>query len=265
MKRLVLIIGMIVLAAAVIYYYRFDIQNSAFRYIYKYFKEYRAEKQTTTTEKERILSIFEKYKDKPFGIDVSQYQGSIDFELIDSLYDAYPVKFIFIRATAGSNKVDNHFKHNWKKANEKKLIKGAYHYYRPNENSIKQADNFIEQVSLEKGDLPPVLDIEEMPQIQTMESLRKGLIKWLTKIEEHYGVKPILYTSEKYYLSHLNMADFKEYPLWIANYTNNNAPYTLSYKFWQFSDKGNMNGISENVDFNVFNGSINELKQLLIK
>lgn len=252
-------------ASAVVYYFRFDIQNNAFRYLYKYFKKYNHERQVSVSQKERIIQILEKNKTKPIGIDISHYQGTIDFDLLNNLYETYPISFIFIRATAGVNKFDNQYKHNWEKTGEKKIIKGAYHYYRPNENSIKQANNYIKHVELNPGDFPPILDIEETSVIQSMESLKTGLKRWLDKIEEHYGVKPIIYTSEKYFQSHLNTADFKDYPLWIANYTNSKAPFTFSYKIWQFTNKGQIDGIGHNVDLNVFNGNFSELKKMLIK
>ena len=109
------------------------------------------------------------------------------------------------------------FKENWKASKERQLIRGAYHYYRPNENSIEQANNFIKNVKLEKGDLPPVLDIEKLPKSQSIDSLKVGLRRWLKKVEKHYKVKPIIYSGESYYNDFLKK-EFSDYPLWIANY-----------------------------------------------
>src|SRR5690606_11257470 len=93
--------------------------------------------------------------------------------------------FIYIRATMGEKAKDSKFKTNWKAVKKRNKLRGAYHYFRPNENSIKQANNFIKTVDLEPGDLPPVLDIEEMPRNQSMDSLKTGLKRWLVQSEEH--------------------------------------------------------------------------------
>lgn len=113
----------------------------------------------------RNIRVLENHKGKVIGIDVSEFQGKVDWEEVEILDEKYPVQFVFIRATAGNDRVDRQFKRNWEGAKENKIMRGAYHYYRPNENSIEQADLFIKTVKLQKGDLPPVLDIEKLPKI----------------------------------------------------------------------------------------------------
>jgi lysozyme len=107
----------------------------------------------------RNIQVLENHKGKVIGIDVSEFQGRIDWDEIDILEEKYPVQFVFIRATAGNDRIDSKFKRNWEGAKEHKIIRGAYHYYRPNENSIEQANLFIKTVKLKKVDLQPVLDI----------------------------------------------------------------------------------------------------------
>ncbi|MFH2095996.1 MAG: GH25 family lysozyme, partial [Bacteroidota bacterium] len=151
------------------------------------------------------------------GIDVSQYQGYINWGKVKEVSTGQPVSFVFIRATAGQDHRDSYFTHNWKESKNKGLVRGAYHYYRPDENSIKQAENFIKNVQLESGDLPPVLDIEALSTVQDMKKLKTGLGRWIKKIEEHYGVRPIIYTSSSYFSSYLEN-EFEGYILWMANY-----------------------------------------------
>ena len=210
----------------------------------------------------RIYEILSRHKDKVFGFDVSEYQGKINWDKVQQNNIDFPLKFVFIRATAGSNRGDNTFKNNWAAAKEKGFIRGAYHYYRPNENSIKQADNFINTVKLREGDLPPVLDIEKIPRKQSMDSLKAGLKRWLDKVERHYGVKPIIYSGESFYADFLEK-EFKGYKLWIANYSFFEEEIRKEWLFWQFTDKAELQGIEGNVDVNIYNGDgsgINELR-----
>lgn len=215
-------------------------------------------------EDKRINDIVENHKGKIFGIDVSQYQGKIDWDNVEAIEEQFELKFVVVRATAGSNKVDLKFKKNWKNLTESLYIQGAYHYYRPDENSTEQANNFIKNVKLRKGHLPPILDIEKMPKGQSMDKLKEGLQNWLSIVEKHYGVKPIIYTGEKYYEDFLQ-EDFPDYKFWIANYNPWKEKIEDDYLMWQFTEKAQLHGIDELVDVNVFNGTVDDLKKVCIK
>lgn len=215
-------------------------------------------------EDKRINDIVVNHKGKIFGIDVSQYQGTIDWDNVEAVEEQFELKFVIVRATAGSNKVDLKFKKNWRNLTESMYIQGAYHYYRPDENSTDQANNFIKNVKLRKGHLPPILDIEKMPKGQSMEKLKEGLQNWLTIVEKHYRVKPIIYTGEKYYEDFLQ-EDFPSYQFWIANYNPWKEKIEDDYLMWQFTEKAQLHGIDELVDVNVFNGNVDDLKKVCIK
>lgn len=207
----------------------------------------------------RLYEIVSRHKDKVFGIDVSHYQGRIDW---DSLQSAeFPLHFVFLRASAGKDGIDSQFNRNWDEAGRHNFMRGAYHYYRPNENSLKQADNFIKNVKLGKGDLPPVLDIETIPSKQSMDSLKSGLKRWLDKVEGHYGMKPIIYSGESFYTDFLR-EEFAGYQLWIANYSFFEDEIRPEWLFWQFTDKGTVKGIDGNVDVDIFNGTLPQLNAL---
>ena len=202
----------------------------------------------------RIVQILEKHKEYAFGIDVSEYQGRIEWETIDSIEKKYPIHFVFVRATAGKDKVDKKFETNWNSLAKQKIIRGAYHYYRPNENSLEQAANFIKNVRLRKGDFPPVLDIEQLPKEQSMDSLKKGLQRWLDRVEAHYKVRPIVYSGEKYYTSFLQK-EFKKYTFWVANYNFWVENIKDDWQFWQFTESAVIKGIPSKVDVNIYNGT----------
>ncbi|MGJ8683967.1 MAG: glycoside hydrolase family 25 protein [Nonlabens sp.] len=198
------------------------------------------------------------------GIDISHHQGKINWSAIKHPDSTKQIDFVFIRAAVGTD-TDKRFKENWKGAANADIKKGAYHYYWSDVNSAKQAAVFTSQVTLKKGDLPPVLDIEDTSNVQNKASLRKGLKNWIKIIEAHYGVKPIIYSGEAFYRDVLKPdAFFKEYPrLWIANY-NRVAEPRVSWHFWQYSDRFPVSGINTLVDGNVYGGNEEEFEELLV-
>ena len=211
----------------------------------------------------RIFQVLKKHHDRVVGFDVSQFQGEINWSKIDSVEHLVPLQFVFIRATAGKNKVDSKFKENWINAKKYNFIRGAYHYYRPDENSVEQAANFIKTVKLQKGDFPPVLDIEQLPDNQSIDSLKVGLKRFLKIIDNHYKVKPILYSGEKYYTTFLKN-EFSDYTFWVANYNFFVENIKDDWLFWQFSEKASIEGINEKVDLNIYNGTPKMLQYLTI-
>lgn len=201
---------------------------------------------------------------KVHGIDVSHHQGEIDWEAVKATdKQEYPIRFVFMKATEGGDHKDRLFVDNFRQAREVGLVRGAYHFYNPNTDPIRQADFFISQVKLETGDLAPVLDIERKPRNKAQ--LQADLVKFLNRLEQHYGVKPIIYTSYKYRLHYLNTPELSSYPLWIAHYYVDALSYDGPWQFWQHTDYGTVPGIEENVDLNVFNGSWNDLLRYTLK
>ena len=198
------------------------------------------------------------------GIDVSRYQQQISWEAVKAMQVKHiRLGFAFIKATEGNGNTDPYFKRNWKKAREAGITRGAYHYFIASKDGQKQAQNFISKVSLESGDLPPVLDVELSNGVQP-EQLRREVRKWLTVMEEHYLVKPILYTNIDFY-NHFLKGYFDEYPLWVAHYLQPYQPrIERSWIFWQHNEGGRVNGILPKVDFNVFNGDSTSFKSLLV-
>lgn len=212
----------------------------------------------------RNYQVLENHQGKAIGIDVSEFQGKIDWTLVENIENDYPLEFVFIRATAGNDREDGQFATNWLEAKKNKMIRGAYHYYRPNENSLEQAQLFIKTVHLNKGDLPPVLDIEKLPKDQSIDSLKLGLKRWLKAVEGHYKVKPIIYTSEKYYDDFLK-EEFSDYLFWIANYNFYREKIGEDWLFWQFTEKASVSGIKGNVDVNIYNGDVEQLRFITIE
>ena len=230
-----------------------------------YYLGFKTDKNTDTNARnESLEKVLDAHIEKSFGIDISEYQHSVDWENIKEIEGGFPIEFVFVRATAGSNRVDKKFKKNWSNARQTNFFQGAYHYYRPNENSLEQATLFIKTVHLHKGDLPPVLDIEKLPKGQSLDSLKKGLRRWLNAVEAHYKVKPIIYTGEKYYDDFLK-EDFSDYLFWIANYNFYREKIGEDWLFWQFTEKASVTGIKGNVDVNIFNGDEEQLRFITVE
>ena len=200
------------------------------------------------------------------GIDVSHHQGHIDWDKLKDrgMIDKFPVRFVMIKATEGSTQTDENFQENFHQAREHGFTRGAYHFYSVHSPAETQARHFLSQVKLENGDLPPVLDVEHKPKQQTDEEFRTSVLKWLDIVENHYKVKPIIYTYYKFKMKYLNDSIFDQYPYWIAHYYVDSVEYRGRWKFWQHTDAGKLPGIKGNVDLNIYNGSYYDLRQMTI-
>jgi lysozyme len=199
------------------------------------------------------------------GIDVSKYQSIIAWDEVKAMQvKQVHVGFAFIKATEGIDNTDPQFHRNWKKARSNDTTRGAYHFFIASKDGKLQAQNFINRVDLNAGDLPPVLDVEQRNGTTT-EQLKKEVRKWLETIENYYGVVPIIYTNVDFYYSYLGK-EFDKYPLWVAHYYEEGQPrIKRDWIFWQHNDQGNVNGIISRVDFNVFNGDSNAFRDILVR
>lgn len=199
------------------------------------------------------------------GIDISHYQGKIDWEqLKNAMIKGCPVRFVIIKSTEGSSRLDENFRENFNQARDFGFIRGVYHFWSNKSTAREQAYYFLDQVHLTDGDLPPVLDIEHKPADKSVEDFQRDVLTWLHIVEDKYHVKPIIYTYYKFKEQYLSAPVFEDYPYWIAHYYVDKVQYKGKWKFWQHTDVGELPGIKGYVDFNIYNGSYYELKQLCI-
>jgi lysozyme len=196
------------------------------------------------------------------GVDVSRYQTHVEWPEVRK----NNIAFAFIKATEGFHRQDDLFAAHWQESGAAGVRRGAYHFYRPNQLPLLQAWNFIGVVELAPGDLPPVLDVETLGDTRP-EKLREGVQIWLDRVENHFAVKPILYTNYDFYRKYLE-GYFDDYPLWIAHYgvprLQIKSGPRKKLRFWQLTDRGAVGGIQGRVDCNVFYGSPAELQQLCL-
>lgn len=196
-----------------------------------------------------------------FGVDVSNYQGDINWQELE----AQNVSFAFIKATEGSGHTDESVRRNLDRAASTDIKVSAYHFFSFDSAGETQADNFISSVGRDEIDLPPVIDIEYYADKRynkpSKEETEEILTPLISRLEEYYGVKPIIYTTLPVYCRYVKDS-FSDCPLWIRSV--NCEPDLLSWKFWQYSDKGTLTGYDgdeEHIDFNVYNGSAEDFEK----
>lgn len=200
------------------------------------------------------------------GIDISHYQGTIDWDrLRNAMVQRCPLRFVIVKSTEGSGHLDENFRENFYQARETGFLRGAYHFWSNKSSAKKQARFFLEQVHLEEGDLPPILDVEHKPQDVSIGDFQKEILTWLQIMEDRYHVKPIIYTYYRFKQQFLDDPRFNDYPYWIAHYYVDRMEYDGPWKFWQHTDAGRLPGIQGYVDLNIYNGSYYDLQQLTIR
>lgn len=261
-RKIVLLILVIALIGTGLY-----LKQSISYYYALYFNKFSHKKlKNSESETLRIQKIISNNLDKTYGFDISHYQNKEDIKW-DSLSignKTIPLEFVVMRATMGNRNADKNFDEFWSSAKEHNLIRGAYHFYRADEDPVIQANNFLDNVKLESGDLPPVLDIEKIPKSKSKEKLIENLKIWCKIVEETYGEKPIIYTYYHYYKDFLR-GEFDGYPIWLANYNDVPEPSPEDHwDFWQFTENGIVYGINSKIDLNIYNGGVWSLKSLTL-
>jgi lysozyme len=193
------------------------------------------------------------------GIDAARFQKSVNW----STARRNGVNFAFIKATEGGDLLDSGFKSHWRGAGRAGVARGAYHFYYFCTTPEVQARWFIKNVPRSKGMLPPVLDMEWNPFSPTCAHRRPEarvvqdeMRRWLNIVEAHYGQRPIIYTTPRFYKEN-NLARFKGYEYWLRTTakTPREAYPGQSWRFWQYSSTGLIGGIAGEVDLNTFSGS----------
>ncbi len=192
------------------------------------------------------------------GIDISHHQQRIDWQ---RLVESSELHFVFVKATEGGDFRDSLFAENWAWLREMGIRRGAYHFFRPKRSGALQAEHYLRTVELQPGDLAPVLDIETTDGVSPEKVIRE-VSEWLRVVEKALQVRPIIYTNQHFYERYL-AGYFDDYPLWIARYSDEYPRLSARFwHFWQYSEKGRLNGIHRLVDLNVFRGTPQMLDRL---
>jgi lysozyme len=193
------------------------------------------------------------------GLDISHHQGIIDWKSIEEKY-----RFVFIKATEGDTFIDNRFYENAKNVKNTNRILGAYHFFYFYYDGIEQANNFINAVE-DIIDLPPVVDFEFTGNPNKFDKAKiiDELKKCINRLEEYYGHKVIIYTTQDAY-KHIVKDNFDN-PLWYRSIILPLNKKINNVVFWQYHNSAIIPGINTKVDMNVFKGDIIELKKLIME
>jgi lysozyme len=197
------------------------------------------------------------------GIDVSYYQGNIDWAKVK----ASGRQFAIVRASDGTGFVDPKFTANWKGAKAAGLAVGAYQFFRPTQDVNAQADLMIKMlnsVGYGAGDLPPVIDVEVTDGVSGS-TVASRVNAWISRVKSGTGRLPSLYTSPGFWSGIGNPTPSTLPYIWVAHWgvsCPTLPPAWGRLRFWQYSSKGSVPGISGNVDLDIYNGTLSELRGL---
>ena len=194
------------------------------------------------------------------GIDVSQYQGSINWGQVA----ASGISFAYIRAGDGSGYVDPKFQNNWNCARGANVARGAYLYYEPADDPAAQANLLLHQLQMVgflQGDLVPAIDVETMGG-QTASTVAANLHTTVNIVANALGALPAIYASPSWWDGNVGSSAFTSDPLWIANWCGSCASPSMpannwgghGWSVWQDSSSGSVAGISGAVDTDVAPG-----------
>ena len=200
----------------------------------------------------------EKYEVR--GVDVSEYQGEVDWDRIKS----QGISFAFIKATEGSKSKDDYFDKNFEKLKNMDMLLGIYHFFSFETIGNEQAQNYINTVGYVENDdsiFLPIIDVEYYSYYKKAKPYKEWIIEelqtMLDKLESTYRVKPMIYTTMEFYNDYID-ENFSDYDIWIRDIVTKPSLENRDWRFWQYTGKGRLDGYigqEKFIDLNVFNGS----------
>lgn len=192
------------------------------------------------------------------GIDISKWQSGIDLSAVNA-------DFVIVKATEGIGYVDKSCDGFFQKALSLGKKLGFYHFARPTNDPVREADFFYNNCRGYFGKGIPILDWESGNTSNVAWAKR-----WLDRVYQLSGVKPVIYMSESVVnANNWSAVAAADYGLWVAKYRDNNPDYNYNmanagsrpkvkwwpfYCMWQWTSSGRLNGYNGNLDCNVFYG-----------
>lgn len=197
------------------------------------------------------------------GIDVSKYQGRIDWPTVASTR----VRFVIMRATMGNRYRDGRYARNLAGATQSGLAVGAYHFAKPGfarRDARAEADHFLRVARVSAGDVTPVLDLEETGGLSPRQ-LRTWARAWLGRVHAKTGVRAMIYSGNHFWHGSMRNTSWfarRGHPLWVAHWYVG-APDVPGrrwggngYTAWQWSATGRIAGIDGDVDRDWLSGPL---------
>jgi lysozyme len=199
------------------------------------------------------------------GVDVSRYQVGTDWSKVAASGRA----FAFIKYSEALDYTSSSFAADWAGAKAAGILRGAYHFFHPDQDGTAQAQFFLQHVAhFGAGELPPVIDVETGTD---MDLIGRGVSAWVDAVVSATGKRPLVYVSSGFWRVPASYGIEGRADLWVAQYPGAQPPAGgpwcpnvtgawTTWKFWQHSDKGQVPGVQGGCDVDVFNGSLDELR-----
>lgn len=192
------------------------------------------------------------------GMDAARFQTSVDW----ARARAVGIEFAFLKATEGGDLKDIKFDDHWRGAGRAGIKRGAYHFYYFCTAPEVQARFFIDNVPRTRGTLPPVLDMEWNPFSPSCQrrpdgaTVRAEMQVWMDLVEAHYGQKPIIYTTPRFFAEN-GLSAFRDVDFWLRTTAKTPAEAYPGqpWRFWQYTATGTLPNTPGDVDINAFNGT----------
>lgn len=210
----------------------------------------------------RVVPRFDnKFSRRTTGIDVSKYQGTIDW---DEAANDEQVGFAYIKATEGQSLVDNQYYRNTQECKRLHIPFGVYHFFSTKVTPEDQLNNFLSNVRISDHDLIPIVDVEIKGR-RTSDELRDALAVFCEKLTQACGIMPIIYTSYNFYHTYLMGGRFDKYKIMIARYHPDEPMLKdgRQHVLWQYTSSGRVEGINGRVDISRYGDGFS-LKDLMI-
>lgn len=191
------------------------------------------------------------------GMDISHHQGRINWDKVDRAQ----VRFVFMKATEGENHRDSLYVVNHRQAKTQGIATGAYHFFTFCKSGTVQARNYMSNVSLDSTDMPPVIDLEyggNCKKENRFDDMVKEIGDFIGAVEGHYRKRVLIYTTNEFYNDYL-LNLFPDNPVWIRDIVSKpKLKDNRLWTFWQYTNRGSIEGIGKPVDLNVFYGNERE-------
>ena len=197
-----------------------------------------------------VVRPVEDSREYVYGIDVSKYQGDIDWVQVA----ASGVKFALLRAgsqNSGGPYIDPYFEQNYAGAKAAGIAVGAY-IYTYAETEAEQNDEILTILPALEGktfEYPVFVDVEDKSLTGIGKAALTQMVKRYMDILDQKGFVPGWYSYTNYINSYLCPEVLADYPLWVADYRSS-LGYTGNYHIWQYTSKGTVPGIRGAVDLN---------------
>lgn len=190
------------------------------------------------------------------GIDISSHNSKVDFQKVTN--DS--ISFVYLKATEGVSFKDPNFEKNYEGAINNNIPVGAYHFFRFDMNGTLQAKHFLKNISNKLFDLPIAIDVEDASNPTTdIDIVIKRLKDFIDYIDADKN-KILIYTNLNGYNKYIRN-NFDNCLLWICRFSKPSSE--IKWQIWQYSHWGEVDGISGEVDLDVFNGNKDDFQNFI--